>query len=474
MTQSTKTSAVSHEATKDHRHEIRALAERVAEQAIRAGAHAAEVLLGSGSELHAQVRGGKPEMVHEASSKNLGLRVFRDHCSSLTYTSDFSDSGLRTFIDSAVALCRLSEPDPLNELPGRDELIPRHAELPDLGLWDDTTPTLDAAFALAQAQATEAAALAASPLLRPDEGASFSRQSGTSAFACADRTGILFAGATRGTYQSLSVEVLADDKDGKKRSGSYWSGGRFLDRLHTPEAVGREAGRRALSRIGAEKIETCELPIVFDPEAAKALLRLLSQVISGGSIYRKASYLCEREGTEIASPLVSVTDDPLLPGAPGSRLYDGDGLPVRRNVIVEHGVLKTFLLDTYSARKLGRRSNGCAGRSGAGAPYVTTSNFILEPSSLDPRDLYRDLDRGLYVTEMLGFGFNPVTGDFSRGASGFLIENGALTRPVGEITISANFDELLKRIDAIGNDLDRRASTMAPSLRVSRMMIAGR
>ena len=162
--------------------------------------------------------------------------------------------------------------------------------------------------------------------------------------------------------------------------------------------------------------------------------------------------------------------------APGSRLFDGDGLPARRNVVVQRGVLLTYLLDTYSARKLGRKSNGCAGRSGAGSPHVTTSNFVLEPGAdaLAPEVIIGQVARGLYVTDMMGFGFNAVTGDFSRGAGGFLIEDGKLTQPVSEVTISANFDDLLKNIDAVGTDLDRRSSTIVPTLRVSRMTIAGK
>ena len=461
-------------ATADVRAELQKQVEQVAERAIKAGAQAAEVVIGSGSRLHVKVRGGKPELVQEAQSKSLGLRVLRDHCSALTYTSDFSDAGLQSFVENAVALCRLSEPDPLNELPSRDEMLPKGSKLPELALWDAETPNIGADFALKKAKECEAAALAVSTALRPDSGASFSRSSGSNAFACADASGVLFSGASRGTSQYLSVSVLCDDRDGKKRSGSQYTSSRFLSQLWTPEAVGKSAGERALSRVGAEKIETGELPIIFDPEEAQSLLGLLAQVISGGAIYRKQSYLADHEGAIIASPLVTVVDDPLIKSASGSRPFDGEGLPVRRNVVVEKGRLNTFLLDTYSARKLGKKSNGCAGRSGAGSAHVTTSNFILEPTEVEPEALYRDLPRALYVTEMLGFGFNPVTGDFSRGAGGFLIENGKKTRPVSEVTISANFDDLLKRIDGIGNDLDRRGSVMTPTVRVSRMMVAGR
>jgi PmbA protein len=229
-----------------------------------------------------------------------------------------------------------------------------------------------------------------------------------------------------------------------------------------------------VAKLGSEKIATGELPVVFDPEAGRALLRLLFSVISGGAIYRKSSYLLDREGTAVASPLVTIVDDPLIPRGPGSRPYDGDGLPSRQNVVVAGGVLKTYLFDTYSARKLGRRSNGCAGRGVGGAPHVTTSNFILQKGTTPAAEVVRSVERGLYVTDMMGYGFNAVTGDFSRGAGGFLIEKGQLTRPVSEITVSANFNELLQAVDAVGDDLDLRSSTACPTFRVSRMMIAGR
>lgn len=454
--------------------EVRELSVRLVEQVLLEGGQSAEVSVSRSSELSVRVRAGEPELVHEAGSKHIGLRVFKDHRSSLTYTSDFSEAGLSQFIKNAVALCRLAEPDPLNELPGRDELVVPADAPKALHLWDDSTQAVDAAAAIQIAKACEAAALSVSDKLRAGHGSSYGRTVGVGAFACGDGAGLLFSGSSRGTYQSMSVEVLCDDTGGKKRTGSYWSGGRFRSQLLPAETVGQEAGRRALRRLGAEKIATCELPVVFDPELSRTLLRTLAGVISGGAIYRKASYLCGREGTLIASPLINIVDDPLLDRLPGSRLFDGEGLPARRNQVVRDGVLLTYLLDTYSARKLERRSNGCAGRGGAGAPHVTTSNFILEPGQQTGEQIVAGVARGLYVTEMMGFGFNAVTGDFSRGAGGFLIVDGKLTQPVSEVTISANFDDLLKNIDAVGDDLDRRSSTMAPTLRVSRMTIAGK
>lgn len=457
----------------DKQSELRALAERVAELAIDDGADAAEVIVGAGQSLSVKVRQGQKELLHESESHGLGLRVFVSHRSAVCHTSDLSEAALRRFVHETVELSGLSEPDELNELPERSELVfPVQPSL-DLDLWDEQTARLSAPELFDLARRTEAASLGYSTKITNSDGAGCDRNAGHMALALYDKAGLAFSGASRGTYCSLSVEALCDDEGGKKRNASYWSAHRFFQRLASPESVGIEAARRALSKLGAQKLATAELPVVFDPDASRALLRTLAGVISGGAIYRKSSYLCGREGTLVASPLLTISDEPLLPRGPGSRAFDGEGLPARRNLIVEDGVLRGFLLDTYSARKLGRRSNGCAGRSVGGSPHVTTSNLILRAGTSSPQALLDGIERGLFVTDMMGFGFNAVTGDFSRGAAGFLIENGQLTTPVSEITISANFDELLKRIDAVGNDLDDRSSTMSPSLRVSRMTIAG-
>jgi PmbA protein len=447
--------------------ELKRIAERACQLAKKHGADAAEALAQGGAELSTKVRLGEPELVQEASSRALGLRVFRERRVALTYTSDLSEAALDRFVAESVELAKLAEPDELNELPPREDLA---TDIPELELWDEAALSISAKDALERCKRGEAAARAFSPKVTNSEGGTWSRVVGASAFASSDG----FAGAFRGTYQSFVVEPICDDADGKKRNGFWWTADRFLSRLQEPEAVGREAARRTVAKLGAEKIATGELPVVFDPEAGRALLRLLFSVISGGAIYRKSSYLLDREGTPVASPLVTIVDDPLIRRGPGSRPYDGDGLTARKNVVVDGGVLKTYLFDTYSARKLGRRSNGCAGRGVGGAPHVTTSNFILQAGATKASDVVKSVERGLYVTDMMGFGFNAVTGDFSRGAAGFLIEKGELGRPVSEITVSANFNDLLQNVDAVGDNLDLRSSTACPTFRVARMMIAGK
>lgn len=446
--------------------QLKAIAEKACALAKRHGADAAEALVKGGAELSVSTRLGEPELVQEAASRALGLRVFRERRAALTYTSDLSDAALERFVAESVELAKLAEPDELNELPAREELATTQ---PDLALWDDAALSVDAKAALERCRRGEAAARGFSPKVTNSEG-SYSRVVGASAFANSDG----FSGAFRGTYQSLVVQPICDDADGKKRNGFWWTADRYLARLQDPEEVGREAARRTVAKLGAEKIATGEMPVVFDPEAGRALLHLLFSVVAGGAIYRKSSYLLDREGTAVASKLVTVVDDPLIPRGPGSRPYDGDGLPSRKNVVVDGGVLKTYLFDVYSARKLGRKSNGCAGRGVGGAPHVTTSNFMLLPGTTRRADVLAGIARGLYVTEMMGFGFNAVTGDFSRGAGGFLIENGELGRPVSEVTVSANFEQLWQGIDAVGDDLDLRSSTACPTFRVARMMVAGK
>jgi PmbA protein len=265
---------------------------------------------------------------------------------------------------------------------------------------------------------------------------------------------------------------VVEDEGGKKRRGHYWTGHRHLSGLESIEVVGRRAAERTLRQLGPRKVPTARAPVVFEADAARSLVSSFIGCVLGGSVWRRSSYLAEREGSRVASPLVHIIDDPLIPRGPGSRAFDGEGLASRQNVVVEAGVLRTFLLDSYSARKLGRQSTASAGRSGGGIS-AGTSNLIMSAGEQSPEEIIRATPRGLYVTEMMGFGFNAVTGDFSRGATGFWIEDGKLAFPVSEITISSNLDQMLQNIDAVGSDLVLKSSLACPTLRVSQMTIAG-
>jgi PmbA protein len=440
-------------------------AEQMVSLAMSAGADGAEVLVRDGAELEVKIRVGEPELVKEAGSRALGLRVIKDHRSAVTYTSDFEEEALTRLAREAVSLATLAEPDPTGDLPEREQLS---RELPDLDLWDESVLSIDVRAAIERARRAEVAAIESDKRVTNSEGAVFGRVMGASAFA----TSAGFSGSYRGTNVSLVVEPVCDDAQGKKRNGYYWTSSRHLAGLMGEEEVGLEAARRTVAKLGARKIPTCEVPVVFSPEAARRIVGQLAGVVSGGAVWRRSTYLAQREGTQIASALVSIVDDPLVRRGPGSRPYDGEGLAVRQNVIVDGGVLRGFLLDTYSARKLGRRSTGSAGRGIGGSPHVTTSNFIMRPGASSPKEV-ESVERGLLVTELMGFGFNAVTGDYSQGAGGFWIERGERAFPVSEITISSNFDDLWKSVDAIGSELDTRASVQVPTFRVAKMMVAG-
>ncbi|MFO0728824.1 MAG: TldD/PmbA family protein [Myxococcota bacterium] len=442
------------------------IATRVVDEAKKRGAQVAEAVAREGQDLSAKVRLGEPELVEEAANRSFGLRVIVDDRSATTYTSDATPAGLRALVDDAIELARLSEADPLSRPPDPSELA---KDLPPMDLFDESVLRIDGKTAIDLAIAAEKAARGFDPRISNSEGASFGRTIGHYALVTSGG----FSGAYSGTFVMLSAEPVAEEAGGKKQVGSYWDSKRYWSELESAEAIGQEAARRTVAKLGTKKPSTGEMPVVFHPDAASSLLGLFLGCVSGGAIYRRSSYLCGREGSSVGASELTITDDPLIPRGPGSRPFDGEGLRSRRNVIVDRGALKSYLLDTYSARKLGKTSTGNASRGTGGPPGVAATNFVLSAGSASREEIIRGVDRGIFVTSMMGFGFNAVTGDFSRGAEGFFIEKGQLAGPFSEATVSLNFDELLKRIDAIGSDLVLRGKVAAPTLRVSRMTVAG-
>ena len=446
---------------------LMALAAELVERARRGGADVAEVIARAGSELSVRVRLGETELVEEAGHRAVGMRVMKGKRVALTSTSDLTPAGLDRFIDDGLELADLSQEDPFAGPADPKELA--KGPFPDLGLFDPAMGELDAAQAIAIAHKAEDAARKLDARITNSEGATVSRTAGSVALALSGG----FRGGYQGSFASVYVVPLAEDEGGKKRRGYYYSAKRFLTDLDDPEEVGKEAARRTLRKLGPRKVPTCEAPVVFDREAARSIIGTLAGCATGGAIWRKSSYLAGREGTQVASPLITLVDDPHLVRAPGSRPFDGEGLLGRKNVLVEGGVLKMYLCDSYSGRKLDRASTANASRGSGGGVGISTSNFICQAGDLTNEAIIAKTERGLYVTEMMGFGFNAITGDFSRGAAGFWIENGELTHAVSEVTISLNLDQLLKRIDLVGSDLDWKSSTVAPTIRVSSMTIAG-
>lgn len=444
---------------------LQAVAEHALEVARSLGVDHAEVAVGQGGDLEVSVRQGEVELVKEASSSGLSMRVMRNERVATSSTTDLDPDAVARFVASVVEMAEISEPDPEAAPPEPRELA---KGWPDLDLFDARTDRITAGKAIDLAIRGEKAAFAHDRRITASEGAGFSRSSGHSVLATSGG----FVGRSAGTYQSLVVQAIADDEGGKKRNGSYWTGARFLEELEPAAEVGREAARRAIRTLGATKPETGVMPVVFDREAARAIVGLVASCVLGDAVYRQRSYLADALGKPIASSKVSIVDDPHILRGPGSRGYDGEGRRTKKITVVKNGVLQSFLLDTYSARRLGMAPTGSSG-GGGGVPHASTSNFYMKAGKGAPASLLKGIARGLYVTRMMGFGFDPTTGNFSRGAEGFLIENGELTVPIGEATISRNLGELLAGIDAVADDLDHRTSVSAPGFRVDAMTVAG-
>lgn len=442
------------------------IARNLVERSRRGGADVAEAQARQGWELSTRVRLGETELVQEAGHRSVALRLMRDKRVATTSTSDTTETGLQRCVEDALELLDLTEADPFAG-PADAQLLMREQPL-ELELFDEDIDSIDADAAIELARTAEAAALQFDPRITLSEGANFSRVTGATALVLS----VGFEGITRGSYASLSVSPVALDAGDKRRRGSYWTARRHFSDLEDPRAIGEEAARRTLRQLAPRKVPSCEVPVIFDQDSARSIVGTFAGCILGGAIWRQSSYLVDRIGSQVGSELVTFIDDPLRPRGPGSRAFDGEGVATRTNVVVEKGQLQTFLLDSYSARKLGRASTASASRSGASVS-ASTSNFIMSPGSVSLDSIIASTERGLLVTEMMGFGFNAVTGDFSRGATGFWIEDGKLAHPVSEITISSNLDQMLLGIDAVADDLDLKTSVAAPSFRVARMTISG-
>ncbi len=442
------------------------VARSVVANARKSGAQVAEVSAGQGWELSAQVRLGEVELVEEAGHRSISLRVRRDDRVAASSTSDLRPEGLDQCVKHAIELLDLSEPDP-DSRPAEPQSLYRSNDL-DLGLYDPVLETLGTDQAIQLARAAEAAALGSDPRLTLSEGAAFGRATGATALVFSNG----FEGLRRGTRASLVASPVVEDSGGKRRRGHYYTAHRHFSGLESPDSVGKKAAERTIEQLGSRSVATCEAPIIFHPDAARSIISTFVECILGGALWRRSSYLLGRIGTEVASSLVHLVDDPFRKCGFGSRSFDGEGLPSQSNTIVQDGIYVAPLLDCTSARKLGLTSTASATRHGAHIS-ASISNLIMQPGAIEPKSIIADTKRGFFVTNMLGFGFNPVTGDFSRGASGFWIENGRFAHPVSEVTISSNLDTMLKGIDAIGNDSIVNSSIVAPTFRVASMTIAG-
>lgn len=442
------------------------LAAGIVKMAVASGAQDAECTVSEGEEFSANIRMRDVESLKEAGSRGAGLRVMIGRRAGSAYTSDLSREGLERMVKSAIEVAAIAGEDPHAGLPDPDELGRIDV---DLGMYDGDVAQLEAPWKIEQARRAEAAAFSYDQRVQNSEGASFDTHLARRGFA--NSRG--FAGEYRASHCSLSVVPVA--KEGESMERDYWfTLARGSKGLEDAEEVGRIAARRAVRRLGARRVETQKVPVIFDPRTARSLLGCVFEAANGESIYRHASFLAGKLGQKIASGNLTVIDDGTLPGLFGSQPFDDEGVPTRRTVIVENGILRNYLLNTYTARKLRMKTTGNASRGITGNASIGHGNLFIEKGSRSAEEIISGVKNGFYVTELMGFGVNIVTGDYSHGASGLWIRDGELAYPVSEVTIAGNLNQMLLDMEEIGSDLEFRGSTASPTIRIREMTVGGR
>jgi len=433
-------------------------------RATHGGATAADVTVYESDEFSTALRLGQIEKLKEAASKALGLRVFRGVRSASSFSSDFSAASLDRLVERTLAMAQVTSEDPASGLPDA-ALLGRHEG--DLQLYSEDVATLTTEERIDYARRAEQAALAADPRIKNSEGAWFEASVGRRAYA----NSLGFVGSYRSSYCAGSVAPVAEE-GGMQRD--YWySVARRRSGLDSPESVGRKAAERTLRKLGGRKRATCQAPVIFDPETAPSLIGHIFEAVRGDAIYRSASFLTGKMGQRVANENVTILDDGLRPGGFGTRPFDGEGIPASVTSVIEKGVLSNYLLNCYTARKLNMRTTGNASRGVSGPPGVGPKNFYLAPGPHSAEEIRKSVKSGFYVTDLIGFGVNIVTGDYSRGAAGMWIENGEFAYPVEEVTIAGNLTEILNHIDMVGSDLEFHSAIAAPTLLISGLTVAG-
>ena len=433
--------------------------QQVAEMALddavkRCGASSAEVdaSLSQGSSL--TVRLGEIETIEHNRDKTLSLTVFFGEKTGSASTSDMSAEAIKDTVDAACSIAKLTAEDDCGGLADADKMA---TEIPDLDLWYPWNPDADTARDLAME--CEEIARQTGDAISNSEGATVSSHEGVGIYANTHG----FSGTRYGTRHSLSCSVIASDGEAMERD--YWySVARDRAELQTAAEVGRIAGQRTLDRLGSRKIATCQTPVIYEAQVASSLLSHLISAISGGALYRKSSFLLDHKGKKIFPDFVNITEQPHILKALGSASFDNEGVTTRHRSIIKDGVLMDYVLGSYSARKLGLQTTGNAGG---------VHNLIIEHGDSDLPALMKKMGTGLLVTELIGFGINNITGDYSRGAAGFWVENGEIQYPVSEITVAGNLLDMFQSFVEVGNDLDRRGNTITGSILVEQMTVAG-
>jgi PmbA protein len=445
------------------------MASDAVQQALAGGATDAECTISEGEEFSVSVRMQEVENLKEAGSRGAGIRVLTGEKGAQragsSYTSDLSPEGIEKMVKAALELAKITSVDPFGGLPELGELGKLEG---DLKLYDEAIAKMTTEWKIDQAMRAEKAAFDFDTRIQLSEGASFDSHIGRRIFA--NSRG--FLGGYRTSSCSLSVVPVAK-QDGLMERDYWHTSARNSGRLESPESVGRIAAQRAIRRLNARKVPTQKVPVIFEPRTAGQLLGDIFGAVNGGAIYRHASFLAGKLGEKIASDALTVVDDATIPGLFGTTPFDDEGVASRRTMVIERGVLKSYLLNTYSARKLNLKTTGNASRGITGNAGIGPGNFFIEAGALAPAEIIANIPSGLYVTELIGGGANTVTGDYSSGAAGLWIENGKLTYPVSEITIAGTMQQMLQGIEQVGSDLEFRSSIAAPTILIREMTISG-
>jgi PmbA protein len=446
--------------------DLKEIAVDVVKRAMTGGASAAEAVAREGNEFSTVVRLGQTETLKESGAQAIGVRVFMGKRAASTYSSDLSPAGLEQMVGSALKLAQVTSEDPHSGLPGPDQF---GSIAGNLELFYEDVYSLSTADRIDYARRAEQAAMQVDKRINNSEGGSFDAADGHKVLA----NSYGFVGEYRNSYCSVAAVPVAQGDGGVMQRDYWFSVARTLKKLESPEEVGRVAAQRTLRRLGARKVKTAKVPIILDPLMSRTILEHIFEAVNGDSVYRGASFLAGKLGEKVAGDNINVIDDGTIVGGFGTSPFDGEGIPTRRTTVIENGVLKSYLLNSYTARKLGLQTTGNAARGLAGNPGIGVGNFFMQPGARQPEQIIADVKEGLYVTEFLGFGVNMVTGDFSRGASGLWISGGELTFPVEEITVAGNLRDMFMNVTEIGSDLEFRGSVAAPTFRIDGLTIAG-
>lgn len=442
-------------------------ARRCVELARRKGADEAEAYVENGRNLDVTARDGAVETVKQSESMGLGLRVFAGRKLGFGSTSDLRAERLEAFVDRVLALAKVTAEDEYNRLPAADDLRGGYATQ---DTFDPEVAKLPMDWFVARSIEVEKIAMDYDRRIKTMNSAGAGRY--IASWGIVGSSGAEASAAS--TYVWIVASPYAEDEHGAGQTGWAYDTRCHLAEMMSAEAIGREAGKRTVDMLGAQKIPSGSMPVVFHPEMTKGFMQGLIGALNGDLVFKKSSFLHDRLGQGIASPLVTIAEEPNRPRGTSSTPFDGEGVPTRDKVLVDQGTLTTFLYDTYTASKAGAKSTGNATRSYGSLPSIGTFNLRWAPGATKSADLFAGIDRGLFVTRMMGRGVNVVTGDYSRGAQGFLIEKGEITTPVQEITVAAHMEDMMRAIDAVGDDLDTRGGTWAPSIRFGELTVSGK